>query len=132
MLVVHRAERATVLADSLAELLSTPLEDPFAAELVAVPARGVERWLAQRLSHRLGTAAGSQDGVCANVSFPSPYRLLAAATAAVAPAEAEALEAWTPERLAWPLLAAMDETITEPWARVLRRHLYVGGRPDPS
>ena len=28
--------------------------DPFAQDLVVVPARGVERWLCQRLSHRLG------------------------------------------------------------------------------
>ena len=58
VLVVHRAERATVLADALAELLATPLDDPVAGELVAVPAKGVERWLAQRLSQRLGTADG--------------------------------------------------------------------------
>ena len=57
MLVVHRAERASALADALAVVLSQPLHDPFATELVAVPARGVERWLAQRLSHRLGASA---------------------------------------------------------------------------
>ena len=109
VLVVHRAERATVLADALADLLATPLPDPFAAELVAVPAKGVERWLAQRLSHRLGTGAGAEDGVCANVRFLSPYRLLTAATTTVAPEQAEQLEAWTPERLSWPLLAAIDD-----------------------
>ncbi|MFC6851405.1 exodeoxyribonuclease V subunit gamma [Aquipuribacter hungaricus] len=131
MLVVHRAESATVLADALAELLATPLDDPFATELVAVPARGVERWLAQRLAHRLG-ASGSQDGVCAGVEFPSPYRLLTRATATVAPEQTEALQAWTPERLVWPLLRAVDDAVTEDWARVLRRHLYLEGQPVPS
>ena len=67
-LLLHRAPRADHLADGLAELLRAPLEDPFAQELVLVPARGVERWLSQRLSHRLGTSAeGSGDGVCAGV-----------------------------------------------------------------
>ncbi|WP_157195476.1 exodeoxyribonuclease V subunit gamma, partial [Nocardia tenerifensis] len=47
---IHRAERADILADGLAGLLATPLPDPFAAEVVAVPAKGVERWLTQRLS----------------------------------------------------------------------------------
>ena len=75
-LYVHRAERADRLAAGLAELLRTPLEDPFAAEIVGVPTRGVERWLAQRLSHRLGTGMGD-DGVCAGVEFPSPRRLTA-------------------------------------------------------
>ena len=46
--------------------------DPFAAEVVAVPAKGVERWLAQRLSHRLGAPDG--DGICAGVAFRSPPR----------------------------------------------------------
>ena len=31
----------------------------FAEELVVVPARGVERWLSQRLSHVLGRGAGA-------------------------------------------------------------------------
>ena len=35
----------------LAALLAEPVADPFAQEVVAVPARGVERWLAQRLFH---------------------------------------------------------------------------------
>ena len=48
MLHLHRAERTSQLAASLAGVLSTPLDDPFAEEVVAVPAKGVERWLAQR------------------------------------------------------------------------------------
>ena len=51
---LHTAERTDALADGLADLLVTPLPDPFAREVVVVPARGVERWLTQRLSHRLG------------------------------------------------------------------------------
>ena len=51
---VHRAERADQLVAALAELLADPLADPFAEEVVAVPARGIERWLTQQLAHRLG------------------------------------------------------------------------------
>ena len=76
-LIVHRAPRADHLADGLADLLRTPLDDPFAQELVLVPARGVERWLSQRLSHRLGHAEGRDDGVCAGVEFRSPASLVA-------------------------------------------------------
>ena len=39
------------------DLLATPLADPFAEEVVVVPAKGVERWLSQRLAHRLGRGA---------------------------------------------------------------------------
>ena len=54
MLRLHRAERADVLAAELGRELATPLRDPFASEVVAVPAKGVERWLTQRLSTVLG------------------------------------------------------------------------------
>ena len=53
-LLLHRAARTDQLVDGLAGLLAEPSADPFAEELVVVPARGVERWLTQRLSHRLG------------------------------------------------------------------------------
>ena len=43
MLVIHRAERADVLALALAELLAEVPADPLAAEVVAVPTRGIER-----------------------------------------------------------------------------------------
>ena len=38
---LHRADRTDLLADGLGRLLSTPLPDPFAEELVIVPAKGV-------------------------------------------------------------------------------------------
>ena len=75
---IHRAERTDLLADGLGALLSTPLADPFAEELVLVPARGIERWLSQRLSHVLGRSEGDSrraDGVCAGVSFRSMISL---------------------------------------------------------
>ena len=68
---LHRAPRADQLAEALGTLLATPPDDPFAQELVLVPARGVERWLSQRLSHRLGRG-DTDDGVCAGVAFRSP------------------------------------------------------------
>jgi exodeoxyribonuclease V gamma subunit len=69
---IHRAERADTLAAALAELLSSPLADVFAQEVVSVPARGIERWLTQRMSHHLGRRSGRSDGICAAVRFPSP------------------------------------------------------------
>lgn len=73
MLYVHRSERADRLVDGLADLLRRPPADPLAAEVVAVPAKGVERWVTQRLSHVLG-AEGGEGGVCANVRFPRRLR----------------------------------------------------------
>ena len=113
---LHRAARTDVLADGLGELLAVPLADPFAPELVLVPARGVERWLSQRLSHRLGAEAGG-DGVCAGVEFRSPRSLVAELTGTVES------DPWAPDSLTWPLLSAVDDSLDEPWCRPLAVHL---------
>ena len=126
MLLIHRSERAGPLVAALGEVLGHPSGDPFAPELVAVPSRGVERWLAQQLSHVLGTAGG--DGVCANVLFPSSNRLLDDAVAAADSGYAEGVEAWSPERVVWPLMKIIDESAAKAaWASVLAVHLGVGG-----
>ena len=130
MLHVHRAERADRLADGLAETLLAPLADPFAPDVVAVPTRGIERWLTQRLSTRLGTTADRQDGVCANVEFPFPGRLIQGALAAATGIDPEN-DPWVAERAVWPLLEVVDECLGEPWLATLARHLE-GARGDPE
>ena len=120
---VHIAERTDALADGLAELMATPLADPFAREAVVVPARGVERWLTQRLSHRLGVGARAGDGVCAGVDFVTPSSLVAMLLAK------EADDPWDPERLAWPVLEVIDSVMGQPGFADLTTHLG-GGQAD--
>jgi len=127
VLVVHRARSGAALADGLAALLREPLPDPFASEVVAVPAKGVERWLAQRLSHVLGAAA--DDGVCANVEFPWPSTLLDGAVQVASAAHAESIKLWAPARLVWPLLDVVDACApVEPWCGALAQHLGTAGQ----
>jgi len=130
MLHVHRAERADRLANGLAEMLLAPLEDPFAPDVVAVPTRGIERWLTQHLSTRLGTTGDRHDGVCANVEFPFPGRLIQGALAAATGIDPEN-DPWVAERSVWPLLEVVDECLGEPWLATLARHLE-GARGDPE
>jgi exodeoxyribonuclease V gamma subunit len=116
-LIVHRAAQAADLVEGLAAELSSPAggaPDVFAEELVVVPARGVERWLSQRLSHRLGSIHG--DGVCAGISFVSPAsfgRLVG---------EVEG-GPWSVGELTWTVLAAVDASLDESWCATLARHL---------
>ncbi|HKI40695.1 MAG TPA: exodeoxyribonuclease V subunit gamma, partial [Mycobacterium sp.] len=119
---VHRAERTDLLADGLGALLADPLPDPFAGELVLVPARGVERWLSQRLSHVLGRSPGraSRDGVCAGVAFRSPGSLISEISAITGTVDDDP---WSPDALAWPLLDVIDCSLDEPWCRTLATHL---------
>ncbi|MEV6428163.1 exodeoxyribonuclease V subunit gamma [Nocardia sp. NPDC051463] len=126
---IHRAERSDALADSLAAMLAAPLPDPFAAEVVAVPAKGVERWLIQRLSTVLGVGGSARtDGVAANIEFPSPAALVAAALAAASGVRPED-DPWASERVVWTLLQVIDASLSEPWSAVLARHL---GANDPA
>lgn len=118
---LHRAERADHLAGVLAAVLAAPLGDPFAAEVVAVPTRGVERWLSQRLSLTLGTSPGGADGVCANVAFPFPGKVVADAVASVTGRRGVA-DSWLPERAVWPLLEVIREQFDEPWLAALASH----------
>ncbi|WP_273733019.1 exodeoxyribonuclease V subunit gamma [Mycolicibacterium septicum] len=106
---LHRAERTDLLADGLAGLLSRPPADPFAQELVLVPAKGVERWLSQRLSNRLG--------VCAAVEFRNPRSLIAELTGTADE------DPWSADAMAWPLLAVIDDNLDQPWCRPVATHL---------
>jgi exodeoxyribonuclease V gamma subunit len=121
MLEVHCATRSEALVDRLAEILAAPLADPFTSELVAVPTRGIERWITQRLSSRLGAARDRGDGVCANVDFPTPGRVVAEALAAAGGPDAR-VDPWRPERLVWALLETIDHSLDEAWIEPLARH----------
>jgi exodeoxyribonuclease V gamma subunit len=117
---LHRAPRTDQLADALGELLASPLADPFAEEVVVVPAKGVERWLTQRLSHRLGAGPRGGDGVCAGVRFLNPRSLVSLLL------DRERDDVWDPDRLVWPLLATIDDSLDEPWCATLAAHLGHG------
>ena len=84
-----------------------------------MPARGVERWLSQRLSHHLGRDA-ADDGVCAGVTFRSPRSLIAEVTGT------QDDDPWAPDALVWPLLAVVDASAGEDWCRTLGTHLGHG------
>ena len=122
MLNLHRSERADVLVDALGDLLVTPLSDPLAPEIVAVPTRGVERWITQRLSHRLGTSGSGEDGVCANIDFSSPRDLLREIVAVAYGAEPDA-DPWRPERSVWPIIDLIDRHGEDPALALLQAHL---------
>ncbi|HWD64679.1 MAG TPA: exodeoxyribonuclease V subunit gamma, partial [Solirubrobacteraceae bacterium] len=122
MLHVHRAERADRLADALAEILAEPPDDPFTPDIVSVASRGMERWLIQRLSGRLGARPESRDGVCANVEFPFPGRLIGGALA-VASGISPETDPWLPERMVWTLLEVIGTQREAAWLAPLVAHL---------
>ena len=80
----------------------------------------------------LGTSTG--DGVCANVLFPSPARVVADALAVGTGVDARD-DPWAEHRLAWVLLDVVERCAAEPWCATLGRHLGLldgQSRPGPS
>ena len=127
---IHRSERADALVRGLAGLLATSPDDPFVPDLVAVPSKGVERWIAQSLSTTLGTTGDAADGICANVLFPSPGRLVSEVVSVASRLDPDD-DPWAEHRLAWALLDVVDRCAGEPWCRTLGRHLgLVDGGQD--
>src|SRR3954452_14408734 len=104
MLHIHRAERADGLVAALREVLAEPPGDPFATEVVALPTRGMERWLTQRM--------GSAFWICATVDFPFPGRVIGDAVAAASGIDPDA-DPWRPERAVWPLVDVVEEALGE-------------------
>jgi len=121
-LQIHRSERADALVRALGDLLGDVPADPFTPEVVAVPSKGVERWITQSLASSRG-----RDGICANVQFPSPFRLVTEVLTAgtgVDPRD----DPWVEERLTWALLEVVERCGGEAWCATLGRHLGLGNQ----
>lgn len=141
MFHLHRAQQLGTLVPALAEVLQHHDDDPMSVRVVSVSARGMERWLSQRLSHELGASVGEDsagdDGVCANVDMPSPADLVARLVAEVVPAGAPeggldpAQDPWRPDRLIFSILTVLQDESDEEWAALVATHLGLTD-PDPE
>lgn len=125
---IVRAATVDELAVDLARALAAgPPNDPFTTVEVAVPSRGMERWLTQRLAADLGALDG-EAGVCANIRFPFPGSVVQRALAAVLGQARDAVDPWAPDRLAWPVLRELDALPDDDAHAPLHAHLAEGGR----
>jgi len=120
-LLIQVGSHPDELVGGLCEMLASPPDDPFAQEVVAVPTRGIERWLTQRIASELADRT-SGDGVCANVEFPSPRRLVRDVLRAV-PELALALDAWEGPALTRTVVSVVDDHLDEPWMWLLARFI---------
>ena len=117
-LTVHRSNRTEELIEALCGVLARPLADPFAPEVVAIPSRGMERWVGMQLAQRLG--------ICANVVFPFPARFLAERFAEVLGDDAVS-ERWQPDHLVFAVLAELPLHLDDPAFQPIAA--YLDGEP---
>ena len=120
-LLTHVASHPDALVSLLCDQLAVPPDDLFAPEIVAVPTRGIERWITQRIASDLA-ARGVGDGIAANIEFPSPRRLVRRVLLEV-PALAASADAWEGPLLTGHLVDAIDAHLDEAWMRILARFL---------
>ena len=130
MLRTRTSETAKSLVAALAEVLREIPSDPLTPEVVSVPTRGIERWISQELAQRLGSPA-DDSSIAANISYPSPYRLVSEVLAATAGTD-DGADPWSRDDLVWPVLAALDANLDEPW--ILESNNWQEGKdllPEP-
>ncbi len=127
---VHRGDHPTLLVDALCDLLEVPPADPFVPEVVAVPTRGIERWLTQQIADTFATR-GVGDGVCANVEFPFPGRLVRDVLVQ-APQVRPMVEGWRRREVVRHLDELIEANRHEEWLWLLARFIAEPGPADGS
>ena len=111
---VHRSNRVERLFDALAEVVGPPLPDPLQPECIVVSSRGMNTWLAMRLSERFGVWAGGH--------FTFPRRFVDDLFSMVANHTHAGGPAWRdPQQLLWPILAELPGLLSTPPFIELRR-----------
>ncbi len=130
-LTLHLAERLDLVADQVGLALDGPRLDPFCADVVCVAGAGVQRWLAQRLSERLGASDLSSDGVCAGVAFPDLHRLCNEALAQAGGTDPRD-DPWSADQLVWALLRSFALAAGQDWFAPVVAHLAHGDEARPG
>jgi exodeoxyribonuclease V gamma subunit len=127
---IHLAAHAEAVVAPLTDLLRTPAADPFAAEVIGVPTRGVERWLSQEMAQRLGARSGRSDGVTARVEFRFPGWIVGRALAP--PGDDPERDPWRPDASVWVLIDLLERLGNTPELAVLAGHIGAGRGADPD
>ncbi len=127
MLTLHHADELEPLLDSLATLLDKPLDDPFIAEVVAVPSAGMADAVMAALGTRLGST-GRGDGIVANVDFLFLGQFV---QRALGDTERTA-DPWAIDQLTWAVLHVIDANpALLPWVGESTSGTATGPSRDP-
>ena len=111
---LYTSNRLELLADALAQMVRSPLRDPFAAEAIVIPTLGLERWLTQQLAVR--------QKICANASFLFPQVFVAGLMDKALPGRAAA-RFYSRENLTWRIMKLLPTFAGRPEFAELQRYL---------
>lgn len=111
---LYTSNRLEILADHLAEVLSTPLSSPLIPEIIVVQSKGMERWIAMQLASRFG--------ICANVKFPFPNAFVYEMIGKVIPGLPEE-SPFDPRLLTWKIMRILPDFIDRPEFESVKNYL---------
>ncbi len=118
-LKIHRSDHPDLLVDALCDVIQTPLTDPFAPEIVAIPTRGIDRWLTERIGSTFA-GRGVGDGIAANIDFPFPSRVVSGILDQI-PGTARSADAWSTRTVVAHLERIIDAHHDERWMWLISR-----------
>ncbi len=124
-LLIHRSDPPDLLVAALCDVIAPPLDDPFTSEVIAVPTRGIDRWLTQRIASTLADR-GIGDGIAANIDFPFPHRFVVDVLSEI-PETSLSIEAWSDRAVVSHLERIIDDHHDDEWMWLIAR--FVEG-PD--
>ena len=111
------SNRLENLVHELAGLLSTPLSHPLKKEVVIVQSKGMERWVSLELARR--------HGICANMRFPFPSRLVADVFRDTIPEASVNDNPFDPAAMTWRIMEILPALLSRPGFEML--HHYLSG-----
>lgn len=117
MFTVHRSNRMAELERALCEVVRAAPLPPLAPEVIVVPSRGIERWLALSLADSLG--------VWANSRFPFPRAFVDEVMCAVL-GEDDRGDRFTRESLRWAIASLLPGLVEDPELADVARYLESG------
>jgi len=112
------SNRMEILAEMLAEVLSTPLSSILDTEIIVVQSKGMERWISMELARR--------HGICSNYCFPFPNAFIHTMFQKIVPHVSER-STFDPAVLTWIIMKVLPSCIKRHGFRSLRAYLEGAG-----
>ncbi|MDQ5987974.1 MAG: RecBCD enzyme subunit RecC [Syntrophus sp. SKADARSKE-3] len=109
------SNRLEILVHELAGLLSTPLSNPLNKEIVVVQSKGMQRWVSLELARR--------HGICANMQFPFPSRLVADVFRNTIPEASANDNPFDPAAMTWSVMEILPALLSRPGFEMLHHYL---------
>ncbi len=113
-LSVFTSNRLEILAETLADVLRTPLGSPLDQEVIVVQSLGMERWLCMELAH--------YHGICANYRFPFPNTFVQQLIYEFLP-ELTEVSPFDPGIMTWRIMEHLPSCLPQPAFKPLRVYL---------